>query len=328
MLGLIAFGIFLTVMLTLHACYSLYHFLAAKKATRRRFAERLGNWGDANEKLSSLLVRSESLSEIGWIDALLKETQWVKKHFKIDHLNRLHRQSGATRPLGGYLLTALVLAMAGAVAGMKFRLGAPMSLILGLVFGSMPILLLYRMRAKRILAFQQMMPDALELISRALKAGHAFFLGVKIAGDELADPIGGELRRVYDDISMGLAAPEALERLLDRVDCPDVKYFVVAVAVQRETGGNLAEIMESLAMVIRKRFEFQAKVKALSAEGVLSAAIVFIMPFVMGTFQYMLNPEYMSLLWTDPAGKMMMTVAAVMMIVGAIVTRRLIDLKV
>jgi tight adherence protein B len=203
-----------------------------------------------------------------------------------------------------------------------------MSVILALVCGSTPILLLYRMRAKRILSFQQMMPDALELISRALKAGHAFFLGVKIAGDELSDPIGGELRRVYDDISMGLAAPEALERLLDRVDCPDVKYFVAAVSVQRETGGNLAEIMESLAMIIRKRFEFQAKVKALSAEGVLSAAIVFIMPFVMATFQYMLNPEYMSLLWTDPAGKMMITVAAVMMIVGAVVTRRLIDLKV
>jgi tight adherence protein B len=328
MLGLIAFGIFLTVMLTLHACYSLYHVLATKKAAQRRIAERLGNWGDANQKLSGLLVRSDSLSEIGWIDVLLKETQWVKKHFKIDRLQRLHRQSGATRPLAGYLLAALTLAMAGSVAGIKFRLGAPMSVILALVCGSTPILLLYRMRAKRILSFQQMMPDALELISRALKAGHAFFLGVKIAGDELSDPIGGELRRVYDDISMGLAAPEALERLLDRVDCPDVKYFVAAVSVQRETGGNLAEIMESLAMIIRKRFEFQAKVKALSAEGVLSAAIVFIMPFVMATFQYMLNPEYMSLLWTDPAGKMMITVAAVMMIVGAVVTRRLIDLKV
>ena len=122
--------------------------------------------------------------------------------------------------------------------------------------------------------------------------------------------------------------PEALNRLLERVNCPDVKYFVTAVAVQRETGGNLAEIMESLGMTIRKRFEFYAKVKAISAEGVLSAIIVFALPFGMALFEYTVSPDYMSMLWTDPIGKAMAATAAIMMIIGAFVTRRLIDVKV
>jgi tight adherence protein B len=328
MLGAIAFGIFLTIILGMHGCYYLYRLIATKKEAERRFKERLGTWSQASEPISGRLVRKHVFSDVAWINKLLQETVWIKKYLHLDYLQRVHQQSGTSQPLARFLLGSGTLAMVGVFAGTHLRLGVPISIIWALVLGISPFLALYRMRATRILAFQRMMPEALELIARALKAGHAFFVGVKIAGDELADPIGGEFRRVYDDIAAGLAVSEAMERLLGRVECPDVKYFVTAVTVQRETGGNLAEIMESLGVTIRKRFEFHAKVKALSAEGVLSAIIVFAMPFVMGFFQYTMNPEYMSLLWTDPMGRTMASIAAVMMVVGAIVTRRLIDVKV
>jgi tight adherence protein B len=328
MLGLIAFGIFLTVILALHGCYYLYRLVTTKKEEGRRFKERLGTWSQPNQPVSGRLVRKHVLSDVTWINTWLQETIWIRKYLQLDYMQRLHQQSGTSQPLVRYLLGSATLAMGGLFLGTNFRLGVLMSMIWALLLGAFPFLVLYRMRANRIVAFQRLMPEALELIARALKAGHAFFVGIKIAGDELADPIGGEFRRVYEDITVGLAVPDAMERLLGRVECPDVKYFVTAVTVQRETGGNLAEIMESLGMTIRKRFEFHAKVKALSAEGVLSAIILFVMPFVMGLFQYTMNPEYMSLLWTDPMGRTMASIAAVMMVVGAVVTRRLIDVKV
>ncbi|HEU4683672.1 MAG TPA: type II secretion system F family protein [Nitrospira sp.] len=328
MLSVIAFGIFLSMLLTLHACYALIRAIGARKSARRRFGERLGSWTQSQDAVSGRLVRKEVLSDVAWINELLKETAWLKRYLKLDYLRRLHDQSGTSQPLARYLLAAVTLAAAGFVLGTHFRLPAAIAVLIALTLGGTPLFVLYRMKSKRIAAFQRMLPEALDLIARALKAGHAFFVGVKIAGEELGDPVGGEFRRVYEDISVGLAVPEALNRLLGRVNCPDVKYFVTAVTVQRETGGNLAEIMENLGLTIRKRFEFHEKVRAISAEGVLSAIIVFALPFAMGLFEYTVSPDYMSMLWTDPIGKAMATAAAVMMIVGAFVTRRLIDVKV
>lgn len=328
MLEIIAFGIFLSVILALQGCYYLYRLLTARKESERRFKERLGVWSQPQEEVSGRLVRKHVFSDVIWINEWIQEAAWVKKHLKLDYLQTLHRQSGSSQPLARYVLGTATLAMAGFFIGGQLRLGVPMSMIWGMFLGILPLVSLYRMRVKRVIAFQRMMPEALELIARSLRAGHAFFVGVKIAGEELADPVGMEFRRVHEDISVGLAVPEALERLLKRVECPDVKYFVTAVTVQRETGGNLAEIIEGLGMTIRKRFEFHEKVKAISAEGVLSAIIIFVLPFGMAFFEYTMSPDYMSLLWTDPIGKQMASIAAVMMVIGAFVTRRLIDVKV
>lgn len=328
MLGLIAFGIFLTVILTLHASYSLYRMLKDRNASRRRFSERLGNWSTTKDAVSGRLVRRETLSSVIWIDNFLKETAWLKKYVRLDSLKKLHEQSGASQPLASYLLGSSAMALAGFVLVTHFGYPLMSAMLAALLLATVPFFVLYRMKVNRVVAFQRMMPEALELIARALKAGHAFFVGVKIVGEELGDPIGKEFQRVYEDISVGLAVPEALNRLLERANCTDVHYFVTAVAVQRETGGNLAEIMESLGMTIRKRFEFYAKVSAITAEGVLSAIIIFLLPFGMALFEYSVSPDYMSLLWTDPIGKAMAITASIMMVVGAFVTRRLIDVKV
>jgi tight adherence protein B len=176
--------------------------------------------------------------------------------------------------------------------------------------------------------FERQLPEALQLVSRALRSGHAFSVGLKLVGDEAADPIGIEFRRVFDEVSMGVALPQALQNMTDRLDCVDLRFFVTSVLVQRETGGNLAEIIDSLAGMIRKRFELQLKVRALSAEGKFSAIILFALPIVVGGIIYKMNPDYMSPLFTDPMGQNMLMVGSFLMVIGAIIMKRMVAIKV
>lgn len=187
---------------------------------------------------------------------------------------------------------------------------------------------LYYKKSKRLGEIHRQLPDALELMGRALRAGHALFVGMKMVGSEMRDPIAGEFKRGFDEISMGASVPEALSHMADRVELLDVKFFVTSVNIQRETGGNLAEIIDSLGRLIRKRFELRKKVKALSAEGRMSALILMGLPFGIGLALHFLNPDYLAPLFTDPMGHMMVGAAATMMILGGIVMKRMIAIKV
>ena len=149
--------------------------------------------------------------------------------------------------------------------------------------------------------FEQQLPEALELVSRALKAGHAFSVGLKMVGDEAADPIGIEFRRVFDEVSMGVALPQALQNMTERLDCVDLRFFVTSVLVQRETGGNLAEIIDWLAGLIRKRFELQLKVQEpCRRKGGFPPSILVRPSSCSSVLLFQMNPEYMGLLFTDP----------------------------
>jgi tight adherence protein B len=149
-----------------------------------------------------------------------------------------------------------------------------------------------------------------------------------MVGEEAADPIGKEFRRVFDEVSMGVAMPQALENMAHRVGSVDLRFFITSVLVQRETGGNLAEIIDSLAGLIRQRFELQLRVKALSAEGRMSAVVLFGLPIVVGGLLFQMNPEYMGLLFTDPIGRNLATVGSIMMVAGAVVMKRMVNIKV
>ena len=151
---------------------------------------------------------------------------------------------------------------------------------------------------------------------------------MKMVGSEMRDPIAGEFQRGFDEISVGASVPEALGHLADRVELIDVKFFVTSVNIQRETGGNLAEIIDSLGRLIRKRFELKKKVKALSAEGRISAVILMSLPFALALLLHIINPEYIGLLFTDPLGQSMVAGAVTMMIVGGIVMKKMIAIKV
>jgi tight adherence protein B len=262
-----------------------------------RAVERIQKWSAPEVAAQSDIVRKESLSDIPWLHDLLITMR------RFQPLRLLHRQADCRVPLGIFVLATPLLALGALLLAISMHQALLLALLLAVVLGALPAGYLYWLKSQRMAKFERQLPEALELVSRALRAGHAFSVGLKLVGDEAADPIGIEFRRVFDEVSMGVALTQALKNMTDRLDCVDLRFFVTAVLVQRETGGNLAEIIDSLAGLIRRRFELLLKVTALSAEGRFSGIILFCLPLVVGSALYMMNPEYMSILFTDPIGQ-------------------------
>jgi tight adherence protein B len=196
------------------------------------------------------------------------------------------------------------------------------------VLGMIPFLSIYFKKKRRMEKFQRQLPDAMELIARALKAGHAFTSGLRIVADELSDPVATEFEKTLQEINFGVGVPEALKNLPRRVDCPDLRFFIISVILQRETGGNLAEILEKIAHLIRERFKLQGHIRVLSAEGRLSGVILISLPFVIALALYVLNPRYVQTLFVDPIGKILITFALLMMVIGIFVMKRMLTIKV
>lgn len=231
-------------------------------------------------------------------------------------------------PLGMFVLGAVGLALSGLLLALSMRQTIVLALLFAGLLGAIPYAYLLWCKNQRLAMFERQFPDALELVSRALRAGHAFSAGLKMVGEEAADPIGKEFRRVFDEVSMGVALPQALDNMTHRVDSVDLRFFITSVLIQRETGGNLAEILDSLAGLIRQRFELQLRVKALSAEGRISAVVLLGLPIVVGALLFKMNPEYMGLLFTDSIGRNLATVGSIMMVFGAVVMKRMVAIKV
>jgi tight adherence protein B len=324
---LIGFGIFITVVLLFEGCYYLVRSRSRGVRDQQRVTERLQSWTEQPDlNTSSGLVLKETYSEIPWLNALLaklKDRQYVYR------LTKDHDQAKAPYSLAVYLLTSILLAVLGGLSGSRVIFWQPY-IMLGCTGCGMllPWGHLYYRKWRRLREIHRQLPDALELTGRALRAGHALFVGMKMVGSEMRDPIAGEFQRSFDEISMGVSVPESMNHLADRVELLDVKFFVTSVNIQRETGGNLAEIIDSLSRLIRKRFELKKKVSALSAEGRISAIVLMSLPFGMALALYFINPEYLKPLVTDPMGQTMIAGAITMMIVGGIVMKRLINFKV
>jgi tight adherence protein B len=318
--ALIALGIFGTVLLLMYAGSALYRIMAPRGTDRA--VERLQAWTTPLEAAQLEIVRKESLSEIPWLNEALLTMR------RFQPLRVLHRQADCRLPLGVFVLATPLLAMSAVLLVLSMHQPMMLALLFAAVLGALPTGYLYWLKNTRMAMFERQLPEALELVSRALRAGHALSVGLKMVGDEAADPIGQEFRRVFDEVSMGVALPQALQNLTERVKSVDVKFFVTSVMVQRETGGNLAEIIDSLARLIRQRFELQLKVRAVSAEGRLSAVILLGLPIFIGLVLYKTSSDYMGLLFSDPIGQKLATGGSVMMVLGAIVMKRMVNIKV
>lgn len=324
---LIAFGVFITVILLFEGGYYLVRSMSRSDRDQKRVKERLQSWTEQPDlNLHSEILRKDTKNSLPWLDKFLVT---IKEREYTAPLVKMHEQARANHSLGVYLVSALLLACLGGFLGRVPMYGQPFVTLgsagIGMV---LPWGYLYFQKRRRLGEIHRQLPDALELIARALRAGHALFVGMKMVGDEMREPIGGEFRRSFDEISMGVSVPESLMHFRDRVDLMDVKFFVTSVNVQRETGGNLAEIIDSLGRLIRKRFELRKKIKALSAEGRISAIILMGLPFGMALALQIMNPDYLVPLFTDPMGHVMVGGAAIMMIIGGIVMKRLISIKV
>jgi tight adherence protein B len=317
---LIALGIFGTILLLLQGGVLLHRMMSPRGTDRA--VERIQKWSAPKVAAQLDIVRKESLSDIPWLHDLLITMR------RFQPFRLLHRQADCRVSLGIFVLATPLLALGALLLAISMHQALLLALLLAVVLGALPAGYLYWLKSQRMAKFERQLPEALELVSRALRAGHAFSVGLKLVGDEAADPIGIEFRRVFDEVSMGVALPQALKNMTDRLDCVDLRFFVTAVLVQRETGGNLAEIIDSLAGLIRRRFELLLKVTALSAEGRFSGIILFCLPLVVGSALYMMNPEYMSILFTDPIGQKMLMVGSFLMVTGAIVMKRMVAIKV
>lgn len=252
----------------------------------------------------------------------------LKQMPRYGSLSEVLAQAGEATSATGFLAGAAF--WAALAAGIAFIIGQPLLVIIiaALVGFGLPFFLLMRKRRKRLMAFEKQLPEAVDLIGRALRAGHAFAPSVQMIADELPEPIATEFRQVSEEISFGLSARDALLALTRRIPIDDLRYFVIAVLLQRETGGNLAEILDTIADLIRQRFKLLGQVRVLTAEGRLSAWILSLLPFVTGLGLLVINPKFMSVLWTDDSGRMMVTIAAVMMVVGIFWLTRIVKVRI
>jgi tight adherence protein B len=242
------------------------------------------------------LLKNRVLSDIPAVE------QFLLQFPRAALVDRFLQQAGSDWTVARFLALSLAGTVSGAVIGSVLDL-FPL-LTLGLIVGGgvWPFMSLTRKRMQRLFAIEQQLPETLDLISRSLRAGHAFPSALSMVANEGTEPIASEFRVVFEEINFGVSTQNALLNLVTRVPSTDLRYFVMAVILQRETGGNLAELLDQLATLIRERFKLIGRIRVLSAEGKLSAWILTLLPFVVAVIVNLLNPGYMSLLWTDPAG--------------------------
>jgi tight adherence protein B len=210
------------------------------------------------------------------------------------------------------------------LAGVKLYL-AP---IAGVTFFTVPFIWLWYKRWRRLKVFASQLPDALELIGRALRAGHSLAAGMHVVAEEMPMPIADEFNRVYEEQNLGIPIEDALKNLCDRVPNLDLRFFVTSVLVQRQTGGDLAEILDKIGYVIRERFRILGQVKALTAEGRLSGVILIALPFLLFVVMLHVKYDYVERLWTHPLGVKMAMTALAMQLIGALVIRKIVNIKV
>ncbi len=275
-----------------------------------------------SEQAGTDIIKKRVLSEIPFLNRLLIKTPGMLR------LDNLISQANAKYPIGFFILFALFLAFLGFLIGMLVIKNQFAALGLFVLGGSMPFLYLNILKHKRIGKFKRQLPEALDLMARALKAGHAFTNGMRLAADQFDDPLGPEFAEALDEINFGISVPDALRNLAKRIDCAEIRYFVVGVILQRETGGNLAELMGILSYLIREKFKFEGKVRTLSAEGRLSAVILIALPFAIAGWLQFSNPRYLSTLFMDPIGKLMIIGAVLMMIIGVFVMKKMVTIEV
>ena len=320
-LFLIGIGIFVFAVIIIElVVYAVRNMRSTKRVKiRKRFRKYAYiNEGDNGTDI----LKKRIYSEVPFFHNLLRHIPAAKK------LDDLVRQANARFPMGFYILLSLLFAVIGYVVGKALIKDIYQSLVGMGICGCLPILYLKRLKRKRIEKFKKQLPDGLDLIARALKAGHAFSGGMNLAAKEFDDPLGPEFAEALDEINFGVSVADALKNLAGRIDCEELRYFVVGVILQRETGGNLAELIETLANLIRERFKFDGKVRTLSAEGKLSAVILILLPIAVFGYLWITNPNFLKPLFTDPSGKFMILAAIVMMIIGGIVMKRMVDVKV
>ena len=276
-------------------------------------------WEDPEEDPPSLTCASEDPE---------RPAEWERWLSGYVDLRILIRQAGVrTTPAQLLALTAASV-LAGSVLGGGTQAPALAMPVGAAVAGLLPLGWLLWKRRQRLGKLEAQMPDAMDLLARSLRAGHSISDGLRLIGDEMAEPISAEFRRCYQQQTLGVSLETTLDELTERVPNSDLRFFVNAVVLQRQTGGDTAEILDKIARLIRQRFQIRAQVKALTGEGRLSGLVLLALPVVLAIYLLFRNPDYLMVLFRDPLGHKMLTAAVVLQIVGAVVIKKIVDIKI
>ena len=288
----------------------------------RKLARRLREVGESPDAPDAALVMDQPEGPLPRLDELVKRTAVGSR------LSRLIEQSGIRTTPSAVLVMSLCSAMlTAAIAAWFVRhpLAPVVAVPIGLV---LPFAWLVNRRSSRFKQFEEQFPEALDLLSRAIRAGHAFQTALGMVGDELTAPVGPEFKKTFERQNFGLPLRDAMDELSERVTLLDVRFFVTAVAIQRETGGNLAEILDNLAHVVRERFKIRRQVRVHTAHGRFTGYVLLALPAALGVALSFISPEHMKLLFQERMGQMMLIAAMVMQTVGYIWIRQVIKIEV
>lgn len=293
----------------------------SEKAVQRRLhmIERLS--GGSAEVASSIL-REETLSAVPWLNELMQRVAFFSR------VKHLLSQAESQWTVGTLLSGSLLLAVCGVWLATFWTPTLGLAVILGLVVGSLPYVYLFWKRAARFRRFEELLPDTIDLMSRALRAGHTITSSIEMVSEEGAEPVASEFRRVFEEQNFGLPLREAMLNLAQRVPLADVSFLVTAILVQKETGGNLAEVLDKTAAVIRDRFRLRGQLRVYTAQGRLTGWILAGLPFFMFALLNFVNPNYERILLTDPVGQKLIYAGLGLMLMGAWLIRKVINIRV
>lgn len=313
---------FLTVGATLFLIWMLTGSDASQEVVQRRMqavrkAERRGE-----VSLGLQLVRDEMLSSVPWFNRVLMQWSWSSK------LQEFLSQAGMKTKPGKIIMVSGVLALAAYIVTARFISRFPIPLFAAVAAAFIPLALIAWKRRRRLRTFEENFPQALDLLGRAVRAGHAFTTGLEMIAKESAEPLAGEFRTTFEEQNFGLPLRDALLNMTERVPLIDVRFFVTSLLIQKETGGNLAEILDGLARVIRDRFRIYRDVRVRTAQGRLTAGILIGLPPFMMTMLAMLNPHYIGVLFTDPVGPEVLAVAGTLQVIGSALIWKIIHFEV
>ena len=282
-----------------------------------RKAERRGS-----DSLGLNLARDEMLSSVPTLNRLMMHWAWSLR------LQDYIAQAGLKIRVGKLVLLSAVTGLGVYLVVGHFYPQFPIAAALGLAATGLPFSYVGYQRTKRLQQFEERFPEALDLLGRAVRAGHAFTTGLEMIAKESPEPIASEFRTTFEEQNFGLPLRDALLNMTERIPSIDVRFFVTALLIQKETGGNLAEILDGLARVIRDRFRIHREVKVRTAQGRLTAGILIALPIFMMIVLSVMNPSYMRILFEDPKGATILTVAAGMQIIGSLMLWKIIHIEV
>ena len=318
--GLIFVGVFAVVALLLVAMGSGASQQARQVHATLDSALATDKLEDRNQFIN--LRKSELLSNIPWLNRKLLQLELAPR------LQDLLQQADLKWSAGGMLAgCGLCFAVPAYLAYLRFN-SVLIALPIGLLLGSAPFVWVFHKRTKRLGLFQQGLPEALDLMVSALRAGHGLVAALGSVARECADPVGCEFKACFEEQNYGLELKTALDNMIKRVPLQDLRIFATAVMIQKESGGNLAEVLDKTAHVIRERFRLKRQVGVHTAQGRMTGWVLTLLPMVLGIALYFVNPEMMSVLWTTPMGIKLLWTAGVMLVVGGLIIRHIVNMDV